>query len=247
MSNATFKQDLFKGKVAVVTGGTSGIGAGVAQYFAELGARVYAVGLGADKAVFPEGLDIETREVDVTNDDHLKSLFAEVKRLDVLVPAAGISMGSKEMEWVAYNKVLSIQLQGVYRTINLAADLLKASKGSVINIASMYAYFGGGAAVAYSSAKGGIVQLTKSLAEAWGKDGVRVNAVAPGWIKTPLLDAVEQIRPGGNERILSRTPAGRFGETSEIGSVIAFLASDAASFVNGVTLPVDGGYLTVGI
>lgn len=247
MTNITFNQDIFKGKVAVITGGTSGIGAGVAQYLAELGAKVYAVGLGADKVSFPTGLAIEAREVDVTNDEHLKALFAGLDRLDILVPAAGISMGSKEMEWAAFNKVLSIQLQGVYRCIDLASGLLKASKGSVINIASMYAYFGGGSAVAYSSAKGGIVQLTKSLAEAWGQEGVRVNAVAPGWIKTPLLGAVEQIRPGGTDRILSRTPAGRFGETSEIASVIAFLASDAASFVNGVTLPVDGGYLTVGI
>ncbi|WP_018297509.1 SDR family NAD(P)-dependent oxidoreductase [Corynebacterium lubricantis] len=247
MSNAVFNQDLFKDKVAVVTGGTSGIGQGVAQYLAELGAKVYAVGLGSDKVSFPEGLNVEVREVDVTNDDHLKSLFAELDRLDILVPAAGISMGAKEMEWEAYNKVLSIQLQGVYRTINLAEDLLKANKRTVINIASMYSYFGGGTAVAYSSAKGGIVQLTKSLAEAWGKDGVRVNAVAPGWINTPLLSAVDDVAPGASERILSRTPAGRFGEPEEIASTIAFLASDAAAFVNGVTLPVDGGYLTVGI
>lgn len=244
---STFAPDLFAGKVAVVTGGTSGIGRGTAIQFAELGARVYAVGLDADAVTFPEGLDIEVREVDVTNDDHLKSLMAELDRLDVLVPAAGIALGPKELEWENYNRVLSVQLQGVYRTIDLAAPLLKASKGTVITIASMYSYFGGGGAVAYSSAKGGIVQLTKSLAEAWGPDGVRVNSVAPGWINTPLLESVDDLAPGASERLLSRTPAGRFGEVSEVASAIAFLASDAAAFVNGVTLPVDGGYLTVGI
>lgn len=243
----TFAPNLFSGKVAVVTGGTSGIGQGTAVFLAELGAKVYAVGLGSEAATFPAGLDIEVREIDVTNDANLKGLMDELDRLDILVPAAGIALGEKELEWESYNRVLSIQLQGVYRTIDLASTLLKQSKGSVITIASMYAFFGGGSAVAYSSAKGAIVQLTKSLAEAWGPDGVRVNSVAPGWIKTPLLDQVDELAPGASERILSRTPAGRFGDVAEIGSAIAFLASDAASFVNGITLPVDGGYLTVGI
>lgn len=191
----TFSPDLFAGKIAVVTGGTSGIGRETAIYLAQHGAKVYAVGLESDAVTFPDGLDIETREVDVTEDAQLTSLMSELDRLDILVPAAGITLGAKELEWESYNRVLSIQLQGVYRTINLASDLLKQSKGTVITIASMYSYFGGGTAVAYSSAKGAIVQLTKSLAEAWGSDRVRVNSVAPGWIKTPLLDQVDDIAP----------------------------------------------------
>ena len=240
-----FRKDLFAGQVAVVTGGTSGIGAGAACYLAEHGARVYAVGLNSEATTFPRELDIEVHEVDVTNDEHLTSLFAELERLDILVPAAGISLGDRELEWESFNRVLSIQLQAVYRTLNLGHDLLARNGGSVITIASMYTFFGGGNRVAYSAAKGAVAQLTKSLAEAWAPESIRVNAVAPGWIDTPLLATIKEqtIR----DRLLSRTPMARFGQPEEIGQVIAFLASDAASFVTGTIVPVDGGYLVTGI
>lgn len=240
-----FRNDLFNGKVAVITGGTSGIGAATAVYLARLGATVYAVGLGSERVEFPAGLDIHVREVDVTNDDDLVSLIAELDRLDVLVPAAGISLGDREVEWPVFQRVVDIQLGGVYRIIDLSYDLLTASQGSIITIASMYSYFGGGRRVAYSAAKGGIVQLTKSLAEAYAPDGIRVNSIAPGWIDTPLLATIED--QALRDRILSRTPLNRFGRAEEIGQVIAFLASDAASFVTGTTIPVDGGYLVTGI
>jgi NAD(P)-dependent dehydrogenase (short-subunit alcohol dehydrogenase family) len=132
----------------------------------------------------------------------------------------------------------------VYRIAELTRPLLAASGGSVITIASMFAYFGGGSRVAYSAAKGGVVQLTKSLAEAWAGDRIRVNCVAPGWIETPLADGLDA---RAKERILSRTPLARFGAASEIAAVIVFLASDAASFVTGAVLPVDGGYLTTAV
>ena len=245
MEDSTFKSSLFEGRVAVVTGGTSGLGAATARVLARLGAEVHAVGLGADPAIFDDPR-IHVSELDVTDDAALSALFSGLDRLDILVPAAGISMGARELEWEAFQRVVSIQLLAVYRTIDLARPLLARNGGSVITIASMYAYFGGGDIAAYSASKGGVVQLTKSLAEVYAADGVRVNSVAPGWIDTPLLTPLKN-DPVIGERLLSRTPLGRFGDPEEIGRAVAFLASDAASFITGAVLPVDGGYLVTGI
>ncbi|UCJ18501.1 SDR family oxidoreductase [Pseudomonas sp. MM211] len=240
-----FISNLFAGKVALVSGGTSGIGLATAEYLARHGARVVAIGLGAEATVVADGVTLDLREVNVTDDEALKAVIQSLDRLDILVPAAGGTLGEKEMEWEAFNQVLSVQLNAVYRLINLAYPLLAQHGGSIINIASMFSYFGGGKLVAYSAAKGAIVQITKSLAEAYAPDNIRVNAVAPGWITTPLLAKIDD-QPR-IDRLLSRTPMKRFGSAEEVAKVIAFLASDAASFVNGVVLPVDGGYLTTAI
>ncbi|UVM36075.1 SDR family oxidoreductase [Pseudomonas sp. B21-017] len=241
----TYISDLFKGKVVLVSGGTSGIGQSTAEFFARHGAQVVAIGLGADETNVTPGVDLDLREVNVTDDAALKKVIESLDRLDILVPAAGGTLGEREVEWEAFNQVLSVQLQAVYRLINLSYPLLAKQGGSIINIASMFSFFGGGKLVAYAAAKGGIVQLTKSLAEAYAPDNIRVNAVAPGWIATPLLEKIDD--EAKRARLLSRTPMKRFGTAEEVAKAIAFLASDAASFINGVVLPVDGGYLTTAI
>ncbi|VVP91173.1 3-oxoacyl-[acyl-carrier-protein] reductase FabG [Pseudomonas fluorescens] len=240
-----YTNDLFKGKVVLVSGGTSGIGHSTAEFFARHGAKVVAIGLGAHETKVTPGVDLDLREVNVTDDDALKKVIGSLDRLDILVPAAGGTQGDKEIEWEAFNQVLSVQLQAVYRLINLSYPLLAKQGGSIINIASMFSFFGGGKLVAYAAAKGGIVQLTKSLAEAYAPDNIRVNAVAPGWIATPLLEKIDD--EAKRARLLSRTPMKRFGTAEEVSKAIAFLASDAASFITGVVLPVDGGYLTTAI
>ncbi|UCP11641.1 SDR family oxidoreductase [Pseudomonas sp. MM213] len=241
----TYISDLFKGKVVLVSGGTSGIGQSTAEFFARHGAKVVAIGLGADETKVTPGVDLDLREVNVTDDAALKKVIESLDRLDILVPAAGGTLGEREVEWEAFNQVLSVQLQAVYRLINLSYPLLAKQGGSIINIASMFSFFGGGKLVAYAAAKGGIVQLTKSLAEAYAPDNIRVNAVAPGWIATPLLEKIDD--EAKRAKLLSRTPMKRFGTAEEVAKAIAFLASDAASFINGVVLPVDGGYLTTAI
>jgi NAD(P)-dependent dehydrogenase (short-subunit alcohol dehydrogenase family) len=147
-----------------------------------------------------------------------------------------------EHEPEVFADVIDINLNGSMRVCTAAREKLKQRKGCIINTASMLSFFGGGLVPGYSASKGGIAQLTKSLAIAYAPDGIRVNAVAPGWIATQLTQALQEDRTR-SEAILSRTPLGRWGEPADVAGPVLFLASDAARFVTGVVLPVDGGYL----
>lgn len=235
-----------QGKTALVTGGTRGIGQGAALALAEAGYTVVATGIGADEvALEPPHALIRHRQLDVTDDGATRAILDDLSRLDVLVTAAGIiQRGGKEFEVEAFRLTLEVNLVGAMRCCVLAHDKLKASGGSIVNIASMLSFFGAPLAPGYAASKGGIAQLTKSLAGAWAKDGVRVNAVAPGWIATDLTRPLQD-DDGRSAAILARTPMGRWGEPSDIGGVIRFLASDEARFITGAILPVDGGYLTI--
>ncbi len=230
----------------LVTGGSSGIGAAIAQAFATNGDHVIATGVTKEEVeraqVQSESTAISFQELDVRDGSAVQACIEEIDSLDVLVNCAGVIRRNAEHEPEVFADVIDINLNGSMRVCTAAREKLKQRKGCIINTASMLSFFGGGLVPGYSASKGGIAQLTKSLAIAYAPDGIRVNAVAPGWIATQLTQALQEDSQR-SEAILSRTPLGRWGEPADVAGPVLFLASDAARFVTGVVLPVDGGYL----
>ncbi len=236
----TFSADLFSGRTVVIAGGTSGIGAATARRFADLGARVLSFGLGASMA--PPSRRIENHEVDVLKPGALESFFTSVEAIDILVNCTGVSRDRGEWAKTAFDEVMAINLTSVMDCCRLARSRMQAGS-AMVNIASMYSTFGAADRPAYAASKGAIVQLTKSLAQEYAQADIRVNAVAPGWIVTPLSRALFADEPVSTP-ILRRIPAGRWGAAEEVADAIVFLSSAAARYITGACLPVDGGYLT---
>ena len=228
----------------LVTGGTRGIGEGIARAFAAAGWQVTACGLTqAECDAFAPDPRIATRPLDVTDDDAVRATLESLSRLDALVNCAGIiQRGGAEFAIDAFRLTLEVNLVGTMRMCVAAKHLLAETGGSIVNTASMLTFQGSPFVPGYAASKGGVGQLTKSLAAAWASDGIRVNAIAPGWIETdltrPLVEDAARSAP-----ILARTPMARWGQPEDIGGVAVFLASDAARFVTGAIVPVDGGYL----
>jgi NAD(P)-dependent dehydrogenase (short-subunit alcohol dehydrogenase family) len=232
------EQNEYTGKSALVTGGTTGIGLGIARGLARAGARVIAAGLGELPAPEP---GIAFQNLNVTSQEQVNALAGSIERLDILVNCAGIIRRDDEFEMPVFEQVLDVNLSGTMRMCVACKPLLALSRGSIVNMASMLTFFGGPRVPAYSASKGGVAQLTRSLAVAWAAEGIRVNAVAPGWIRTPLTAAL-QADSVRSSPILSRTPMGRWGEPEDVAGPVLFLCSRAAAFVTGIVLPVDGGY-----
>jgi 2-deoxy-D-gluconate 3-dehydrogenase len=243
------------GKVAVVTGGNGGIGFGMAKGLARAGARVVVAGRNQEKSAKAVrelngiGKDALAISVDVAHESSVNALVAETAhhcgRIDILVNNAGINI-RKPVDALALDEwrtVLDTNLTSAFLCSKAAYPHLKqAGGGKIINIGSMMSIFGASFAPAYGASKGGIVQLTKSLAIAWAKDNIQVNAILPGWIDTDLTRSTRQQVPGLHERVLARTPAGRWGNGDDFEGVTVFLASAASDFITGAALAVDGGY-----
>ncbi|MFC4173627.1 SDR family NAD(P)-dependent oxidoreductase [Microvirga sp. GCM10011540] len=243
-----FASHLFDSQTVLITGGTSGIGLACAKAFRDLGAVVTATGATAAEQVRAtddeSNTDICFDVLDVRDASAIEALLTKFERVDVLVNAAGVIRRDMEHDPEVFADVIAINLTGTMRVCSAAKAKLQEAQGSVVNVASMLTFFGGPRVPAYSSSKGGIGQLTKSLAAAWASDGVRVNAVAPGWIATPLTQPLQD-DPERSRPILARTPMGRWGTPEEVAGGAVFLASPAARFVTGAVLAIDGGYLTL--
>jgi NAD(P)-dependent dehydrogenase (short-subunit alcohol dehydrogenase family) len=217
---------------ALITGAASGIGRALFAAFGRAGYRT----IGIDCAP-AEGVEM----LDVTDDAAVTAFTANLDALSVLVNAAGILRLRQEYDPTEFARVVDVNLTGTMRmSVGCRAALAKG-KGAIVNIASMHAIFGAPLSPAYAASKAGVVQLTKSLAVAWAEDGIRVNAIAPGWIDTPMT-AAARADAARNRAILERTPLGRWGTPDDIVGPALFLASEAARFITGAVLAVDGGY-----
>jgi NAD(P)-dependent dehydrogenase (short-subunit alcohol dehydrogenase family) len=230
---------------AVVIGGAGDIGAAISNLFCDLGATITATGVdNADIArsqLRPRsGLGI--RPLDVTDDAAVAAFAENIPRVDALVNCAGILARDKEYEIATFIRVLDVNLTGTFRTCMAFRSVLARSKGAIVNIASMNATLALPRIPAYCASKGGIVMLTKALALAWAPDGIRVNAVAPGYIET-RINAAGREDQAQYQRITDRTAFKRWGQPDDIAGAVVFLCMPASSYATGTVVAIDGGFL----
>jgi len=251
-------KDLFslKGKVAIVTGGNGGIGKGITRGFAGVGADVVIAARNSKKTAEAAaeikkefGVRVLEVEVDVKQESQINAMAKKVLdtlgRIDVLVNNAGMNIRKMPQDLPAadYDEVLSTNLRAAFLCSKAVYPAMKkVGGGKIINIGSMTSIFGGGKLLPYGTSKGGIVAMTHALAVAWAQDNIQVNAILPGWIDTEMTKRARVELEGLNERVLARTPVGRWGRPDELQGTAIYLATAASDFITGVALPVDGGY-----
>ncbi len=249
--------DLFdlRGKVAVVTGGNGGIGLGMAKGLARAGASVAIAARNAEKAIAAvaelESLGVRSGfiDFDAAKTDSCRAMIetvgARFGRLDILVNNAGMSIRKRPEEYTPeeWRLVIDVNLNSAFWCAQAAyGGMRERGGGKIINIGSMMSLFAAPYSAPYAASKGGILQATRALATAWAKDNIQVNAVLPGWIDTELTATARSQVPGLHERVLARTPAGRWGTPADFAGIAVFLAAPASDFVTGAGIVVDGGY-----
>ena len=247
------------GKVALVTRGNGGSGLGMARGLARSGASIMIAGRSGTKneAAAAElrkmGAVAHTVELDVADEGScnaaVEATMAALGRIDILVNNAGINIRKQPQEYTPseWRNVLSINLDGAFFMSQAAYPAMKRSGGGkIINIGSMMSIFGASFTTPYAASKGGIVQMTKALAVAWAPDNIQVNAVLPGWIDTELTQRARKDVAGLHDRVLQRTPAGRWGTPDDFSGIAVFLSASASDFVTGAVITVDGGYSVQG-
>jgi 2-deoxy-D-gluconate 3-dehydrogenase len=245
-----------QGKTALVTGGNGGIGLGMAQGLAGAGAKVAIAGRDEEKnqaALKALGGGAVALVADVTDERACRAMVDEAAkrlgRLDILVNNAGINIRKQPHEYSLeeWQRVITSNLTSAFIASQAAyAHFLRAQGGKIVNIGSMMSIFGASFAAPYGASKGGLVQLTRSLACAWAKDNIQVNAVLPGWIETALTRRAREQVAGLHERVVDRTPAGRWGTPQDMAGIAVFLCSRASDFITGTAIPIDGGYSVQG-
>jgi 2-deoxy-D-gluconate 3-dehydrogenase len=243
------------GRVAIVTGGNGGIGLGIAGGLAEAGAAVVIAGRNKEKSAAAvrelqaRGAKAAAVEVDVTVEASCKAMVKDAARhfgrVDILVNNAGgnIRKQPQDYDLAEWHAVMNQNLTSAFSCSQAAyPEMVKAGGGKIINIGSMMSIFAASFSAPYGASKGGIVQMGRAMAIAWAKDNIQVNAILPGWINTDLTRAARKQFQDLNDRVLARTPAGRWGEIDDFAGIAVFLASPASQFVTGTAIPVDGGY-----
>ena len=243
------------GKVAIVTGGNGGIGFGMASGLAAAGATIVVAARDRSKnsnaveKLQALGVKADAMVLDVNDEAACKALIQQVAerhgRIDILINNAGMNIRKQPQQYSLdeWKTVIDTNLSSAFvLSKEVYPQMLKGGRGKIINIGSMTSIFGAPFAAPYSASKGGIVQLTKALASSWAKDNIQVNAVLPGWIDTDLTIQARKEVGGLHERVLARTPAGRWGKPEDHAGIAVFLASHASDFITGTAIPVDGGY-----
>ena len=242
------------GRAAVVTGGNGGIGFAIACGLAEAGASVAVVGRDdaknrkAEARLRETGANAFAIRADVTTQAgcaaFVEATLGRFGAVDILVNNAGTNVRKRPEDYSLneWRMLIDVNLTSVHLACMAAYPALKLHGGKIVNIGSMTSIFGASFSAPYGAAKGGVVQLTKALASAWAADGIQVNAILPGWIVTDLTIRGRAATPDLHEKVIARTPAGRWGEPADLAGAAVFLASRASDFVTGVALPVDGGY-----